>query len=58
MQIRNTTFHDVLTAVMGTDPPQLQPNVFVWSEGECFVQWQGAGSKWHQQVRKKADPFW
>uniref|UniRef100_A0A8C0ANC7 NAD(P)H oxidase (H2O2-forming) n=1 Tax=Buteo japonicus TaxID=224669 RepID=A0A8C0ANC7_9AVES len=39
-QIRNTTFHDVLAAVTGTDPTQLQPNVFVWSEGDPCPQLQ------------------
>uniref|UniRef100_A0A663DQ75 NAD(P)H oxidase (H2O2-forming) n=1 Tax=Aquila chrysaetos chrysaetos TaxID=223781 RepID=A0A663DQ75_AQUCH len=39
-QIRNTTFHDVLAAVMDTDPTQLQPNVFVWSEGDPCPQLQ------------------
>ncbi|XP_069723286.1 dual oxidase 2 isoform X3 [Phaenicophaeus curvirostris] len=37
--IRNITFHDVLAAVTRTDPADLQPNVFVWSEVTLFVAW-------------------
>lgn len=46
-EIRNTTFHDVLAAVTYTDPTDLQSHVFVWSEGEGSVQWQGTGSEQH-----------
>ena len=53
-EIRNTTFHDVLAVVTYTGPTDLQPHVFVWSEGECFVQWQGSGSERHQQVRQES----
>jgi len=44
-EIRNTTFHDVLVAVTHANSTDLQPHVFVWSDGECSMQWQGAGSK-------------
>ncbi|XP_053933873.1 dual oxidase 2 isoform X3 [Cuculus canorus] len=37
--IRNITFHDVLAAVTRTDPADLQPHVFVWSEVTLFVAW-------------------
>uniref|UniRef100_A0A8D0EJM6 NAD(P)H oxidase (H2O2-forming) n=1 Tax=Strix occidentalis caurina TaxID=311401 RepID=A0A8D0EJM6_STROC len=37
-EIRNTTFHDVLAAVTYADPTDLQPHVFVWSEGDPCPQ--------------------
>lgn len=53
-EIRNTTFHSVLTAVTYAKSTDLQPHVFIWREGECIVQWEGAGREWLQQGSKKS----
>ncbi|NXW00161.1 DUOX2 oxidase, partial [Fregetta grallaria] len=37
-EIRNTTFHDVLAAIIHVDPTELQPHVFVWNEGDPCPQ--------------------
>ncbi|NWU65295.1 DUOX2 oxidase, partial [Pterocles burchelli] len=37
-EIRNTTFHDVLFAVTHVNLTDLQPHVFVWSEGDPCPQ--------------------
>ncbi|NXW90244.1 DUOX2 oxidase, partial [Alopecoenas beccarii] len=37
-EIRNTTFRDVLIAVTSASPADLQPHVFVWSEGDPCPQ--------------------
>uniref|UniRef100_A0A8C3RBI4 NAD(P)H oxidase (H2O2-forming) n=1 Tax=Cyanoderma ruficeps TaxID=181631 RepID=A0A8C3RBI4_9PASS len=38
-EIRNTTFHSVLTSVTYARSTDLQPHVFTWREGEC-LSWQ------------------
>ncbi|NWW88131.1 DUOX2 oxidase, partial [Rhynochetos jubatus] len=38
MEIRNTTYHKVLTAVTYAEPTDLQPHVFVWSTGDPCPQ--------------------
>uniref|UniRef100_A0A8C2VE92 NAD(P)H oxidase (H2O2-forming) n=1 Tax=Chinchilla lanigera TaxID=34839 RepID=A0A8C2VE92_CHILA len=37
-EIRNTTLRDVLVTVTGVDAGTLQPNVFVWQEGDPCLQ--------------------
>ncbi|NWV63529.1 DUOX2 oxidase, partial [Malurus elegans] len=37
-EIRNTTFHNVLTAVTYAKPTDLQPHVFIWREGDPCPQ--------------------
>uniref|UniRef100_A0A8C3JAD8 NAD(P)H oxidase (H2O2-forming) n=1 Tax=Calidris pygmaea TaxID=425635 RepID=A0A8C3JAD8_9CHAR len=37
-EISNTTFHDVLAAVTNASPTDLQPHVFVWSNGDPCPQ--------------------
>ncbi|KFR02023.1 Dual oxidase 2 [Nipponia nippon] len=37
-EIRNTTFHDVLSAITHAKPTDLQPHVFVWSKGDPCPQ--------------------
>lgn len=45
-EIRNTTFRDVLAAVTYANSTDLQPRVFVWSQGEC--ERQSTGSEQHR----------
>ncbi|NXM10532.1 DUOX2 oxidase, partial [Ploceus nigricollis] len=37
-EIRNTTFHSVLTSVTHAKPTDLQPHVFIWREGDPCPQ--------------------
>uniref|UniRef100_A0A8D2N9E8 NAD(P)H oxidase (H2O2-forming) n=1 Tax=Zonotrichia albicollis TaxID=44394 RepID=A0A8D2N9E8_ZONAL len=37
-EIRNTTFHDVLTSVTSAKPTDLQPHVFMWRQGDPCPQ--------------------
>ncbi|NXV67641.1 DUOX2 oxidase, partial [Molothrus ater] len=37
-EIRNTTFHSVLTSVTSAKPTELQPHVFVWRQGDPCPQ--------------------
>uniref|UniRef100_A0A8C5UCB1 NAD(P)H oxidase (H2O2-forming) n=1 Tax=Malurus cyaneus samueli TaxID=2593467 RepID=A0A8C5UCB1_9PASS len=37
-EIRNTTFHKVLTAITYAKPTDLQPHVFIWREGDPCPQ--------------------
>ncbi|XP_063268433.1 dual oxidase 2 [Prinia subflava] len=37
-EIRNTTFHSILTSVTHAKPTDLQPHVFVWREGDPCPQ--------------------
>uniref|UniRef100_A0A803VXV7 NAD(P)H oxidase (H2O2-forming) n=1 Tax=Ficedula albicollis TaxID=59894 RepID=A0A803VXV7_FICAL len=38
-EIRNTTFHSILTSVTYAKPTDLQPHVFIWREVTLFVAW-------------------
>lgn len=51
-EIRNTTFHSVLTSVTSAKPTDLQPHVFTWRQGECSLQWEGTGREWLLQGSK------